>query len=98
MGTPRNLMKQILLVVGAVSFLQIGFLFGSQSNNKIPQGVILNSGSGLDEIQAVTDVFLGAWNEGDADGCSNTYAKDAVFMPPGLPSIHGRDAIKTFFL
>lgn len=87
-----------LLFIGA---LLIGYLAGCQFKRpslQYPQRVILESGPGLENIQAVTDVFLGAWNKGDADGCSNTYAKDADFMPPGQESVIGRDAIQKFFV
>jgi len=91
----------VALVLLIVVVLSIGYLAGCQFNQpsaQYPEGVILDSGPGLDNIQSVTDVFLKAWNEGDADGCSNTYAKDAIFMPPGQQSINGRDAIRKFFI
>ena len=91
-------MKKTTVVVGAVSFLLIGFLFGNHHNSNIPQGVISNSGPGLEEIQAVTEEFLQAWNKKDFEACAITYAKDAVFMSPGVPVVHGREAIKQFFV
>ncbi len=66
-------------------------------NNEIPQGVILNHGPGLSKMQMVTDEFLNAWNNGDAEGCANTYSKEALFMPSELSSIQGREAIKKYF-
>lgn len=66
-------------------------------NNEIPQGLILNSGPGLIKMQSVTEEFLKAWNNGDAEGCANTYSAEALFMPPKLSSIQGREAIKRHF-
>ena len=88
----------ILLVLVFLVVLSIGYLAGCQSSPQYSQRVILNSGPGLENIQTVTDVFLKAWNKGDAEGCSNTYAKDAVFMPSGEQSEMGRDAIRKYFI
>lgn len=88
------------LLLCAVAILSIGYLAGCHSNGEAlsyPQGVILNSGPGLENIQAVTDVFLVAWNKRDATACANTYSKDAIFMPQGEPSIVGRENIRKFF-
>lgn len=66
-------------------------------NNQIPQGVILNSGPGLTKMQLVTDKFLNAWNNGDAQACVNTYSKEALFMTPEFSTIKGREAIRKSF-
>ena len=90
----------IILLLSSVGILSVGYLVGCQSNAgtpSYPQCVILNSGPGLENIQTVTDVFLKAWNEGDAEGCANTYSKDAIFMPQGYASVEGRDNIREFF-
>jgi uncharacterized protein (TIGR02246 family) len=90
----------ILLLLCFLGILSIGYLVGRQSNTattSYPQGVILDSGPGLDNIQAVTDIFLQAWNKRDAAGCAITYSKDAIFMPPGQESVEGRDNIRKLF-
>jgi uncharacterized protein (TIGR02246 family) len=89
-------MKKTLLLAVALPSLLIGYLWGSHSNNTIRQGVIVNSGLGLEEIQAVTEEYVDAWNRKDFDASTMTYAKDALFMSPGVPVMHGRDAIKQF--
>ena len=91
-------MKPAITLVAAVLLFFAGFLFGKNLQPGVPQGVILNSGPGLAEIQAVTDGFLQAWNEKDFDACAVTYANDAVFMSPGIPALHGREAVKQFFV
>ncbi len=54
---------------------------------------MLSSGSELEKMQTVTNKFVEAWIKGDAEGCADTYAADAVFMTPDQPSYHGRQAI-----
>lgn len=88
------------LLLCAVAILSMGYLVGCHSNAETPpypQGIILNSGPGLENIQAVTDIFLEAWNKRDAAACANTYSKDAIFMPQGESSIVGRENIRKFF-
>ncbi|MFT5736738.1 MAG: hypothetical protein ACJAU2_001135 [Maribacter sp.] len=45
-------------------------------------------------IQEITNEFLIAWINRDAEECANTYSENAVFMNPNQPSYHGRVAIK----
>ena len=47
-------------------------------------------------IKADPIAWMEAYNAGDADGVANLYAEDAVLMPPGVPAITGRAAIKDF--
>ena len=94
-----NSLKVMIFSLAIVLFA-LGFLLGKNYNglnNEIPQGVILTSGPGLTNMQLVTDEFLNAWNNGDAEGCANTYSEEALFMPPELSSIQGREAIKNYF-
>lgn len=95
----KNISKIILLLIGFAFTLSIGFYLGkifpkTQESN---YGVIIDQGPKLEEIQHTTDEFLKAYNNGDLNGIGNTYAKDAIFMPPNLPSIHGRSEIMSFF-
>lgn len=49
----------------------MGFFLGKNFeglNNDLPQAVIMNSGPGLTKMQSVTEEFLEAWNNGDAEG------------------------------
>ena len=90
----------VVLLQCSIIILSIGYLIGCQSNAaspSFPQGVILYSGPGLDNIQAVTDKFLQAWNKRDAAGCVITYSKDAIFMTPGQTSVERRNNIQKFF-
>ena len=47
-------------------------------------------------IKADPVAWMNAYNAGDADGVANLYAEDAVLMPPGVPAVTGRAAIKEF--
>ena len=90
----------IILLLYSIGIISVGYLVGCQSDvgtPSYPQGVILNSGPGLENIQAVTDKFLQAWNKRDAASCAITYSKDAIFMPQGHASVGGRDNIREFF-
>lgn len=100
MENSKTNINRIILLIGAIALVIMGFYLGKNyngNNNEIPQGIILNSGPGLTKMQLVTDEFLNAWNNGDAEGCAKTYSKEALFMPPQIPSIQGREAIKKFF-
>ena len=91
----KNLIRISYILVAAALFAA-GFYIGKGQkgdDGEIPQGVILNSGVGLREIQEATDEFINAWNMGDAEGCANTYAESALLMPPGLATVRGRKAI-----
>jgi uncharacterized protein (TIGR02246 family) len=100
MGNSLKHINRMMLFVCAIALLAIGFFLGRNYNglnNEIPQGVILDSGPGLTKMQLVTDEFLNAWNNGDAQGCTNTYSEEALYMTPGFPSIQGREAIRKSF-
>jgi uncharacterized protein (TIGR02246 family) len=47
-------------------------------------------------LKAVPGAWMEAYNAGDADSVANLYAEGAVLMPPGVPAIIGRAAIKEF--
>lgn len=47
----------------------------------------------MDEIEAVIATWYAALEAGDADAAAALLAPEAVMMPPGAPSLAGRDAI-----
>ncbi|MGH8197574.1 MAG: YybH family protein [Steroidobacteraceae bacterium] len=47
-------------------------------------------------IRAVNIAWSDAYGAGDADGVANTYAEDAVVLPPGSSTLVGRDAVREF--
>ena len=88
--------KLFIRIITSLALLVTGFITGinyKELSTKIPQGVILNDGPGLHRMQLVTDEFLLAWNNGDARGCAETYSIEAVYMPPKVSPIKGREAI-----
>ena len=100
MRNSLNQISRIILFVFAIALFSIGFFLGKNygnMNEEIQQGVILSSGPGLVKMQSVTEEFLKAWNNGDAEGCANTYSKEALFMIPEFPTIQGRETIKKSF-
>lgn len=48
-------------------------------------------------LHAVDDVWVKAFNGGDADTMAAQYDEHAVLLPPGAPAAHGRAAIRAFF-
>ncbi len=91
--------KPILKILAATVLLIIGFMGGAFYNKSTdePKNEIVSSGSDFEMIQAVTNEFVTAWINGDAEGCANTYSENAVFMVPDQPSYHGRATIKDFY-
>lgn len=88
--------KPIIKILASTVLLIIGFVGGTFYNKSTDESKneIVTSGAGLEMIQEVTDEFVTAWINGDAEGCANTYSENAVFMVPDQPSFHGRAAIK----
>ncbi len=48
-------------------------------------------------IHAVDDLWVKAFNAGDADTMAAQYEAHAVLLPPGAPAAHGQPAIHAFF-
>ena len=47
-------------------------------------------------LQAVDQVWVKAYNANDAATAADQYDENAILMPPGAPSAHGRAAIRAF--
>src|SRR5262252_8168025 len=47
-------------------------------------------------IHAVDQVWVKAYNAGDADTAAGLYDDNAVLLPPGAPAASGRAAIRAF--
>ena len=47
-------------------------------------------------LHAADQSWVKAYNAGDAETAANLYDENAILMPPGAPSAHGRAAIRTF--
>jgi uncharacterized protein (TIGR02246 family) len=49
------------------------------------------------EARLITEIdrrWIAAFNAGDVETIVSLYAHDVVVMPPGEPSLHGRDAVR----
>lgn len=88
--------KSIFKIIASTILLFIGFVGGTFYNPSTDERKkeIVTSGSDFEMIQEVTNEFVTAWINGDAEACANTYSENAVFMVPDQPSYHGRTAIK----
>ena len=47
-------------------------------------------------IHAVDQVWIKAYNAGDADTAASLYDEHAVLLPPSAPAAHGRAAIRAY--
>ena len=61
----------------------------------------MNSSSGAVQdagavIRKVGEDWARNWNSGDLEKVLESYADDAVYMPPHHPSIHGKPAIRKY--
>jgi ketosteroid isomerase-like protein len=49
-------------------------------------------------LHAVDQAWLKAHNGGNADALASLYDENAVLLPAGAPAVHGRAAIRDFFV
>ena len=91
--------KPTLNLLAAIALLLVGFIAGTFYNKtgEKPKYEIITSGPDFEMIQDVTNEFVTAWINGDAEGCANTYSENAVFMVPDQPSYHGRTVIRGYY-
>ena len=69
--------KPILKILEATVLLIINFMGGAFYNKSTDESKneIVTSGSDFEMIQEVTNEFVTAWINGDAEGCANTYSR-----------------------
>ena len=58
---------------------------------------MMSSNDAEDAIRKMDREFSAAARAGNVDGMMNTYADDAVLMPPNLPPFRGRDAVRQYW-
>jgi ketosteroid isomerase-like protein len=56
-----------------------------------------DSAKDMAALQAVDQAWLSGYNAGNADALASLYDEQAVLLPPGVPAVNGRAAIKAFF-
>ena len=50
-----------------------------------------------EEITAVNQQFMDAFNQQDAEGVAGLYTANGMLLPPGTKAVSGRDAIQQFW-
>ncbi len=82
-----RILKRMTNLLGLALVLVLG---GIQSAGADPAAEVA-------ALHAVDDVWVKAFNSGDADTMAAQYDEHAVLLPPGAKAAHGRAAIHTFF-
>jgi len=57
-----------------------------------------DSAKDIAALQAADQSWAKAYNAGNADAVASLYDEQAVLLPPGASGVHGRGAIKAFFV
>ena len=57
----------------------------------------VSAGVEFAEQEVLLESFVDAWLDEDADRTVDLYTDNAVYMVPGAPMIHGRDAVRRHF-
>jgi len=50
-----------------------------------------------DEITKLRKQYMVAQDAGDVDGCLSFWVEDGVLMPPGEPSVSGKEALRSWY-
>ena len=56
-----------------------------------------NKAKDIAALEAVDQAWVTAFNSGNADAIAALYDEQAVLLPPGMPAVNGRAAIKDVF-
>lgn len=93
-----NNMKYLIGIVALVLIFIFGFWAGSNyAESKISnQGILINSGTELEKVQQITSEYVRTHVAADYEECSALFAKNAVYMVPGRPSLNGREQIRSY--
>lgn len=91
-------MKYLIGIVVLVLIFIIGFWTGNKyTESEFPnQGILISSGQELEEVQQITGEYVRTHLAADYEECSSLYAKNAIYMIPGRPSLKGRDQIRKY--
>jgi uncharacterized protein (TIGR02246 family) len=91
-------MKYFIGIVLLVVIFTIGFWSGSKydSPELQNQGVLINDGPDLDEVQQITGEYVRTHLAADFEECATLFSENAVYMVPGRPSLKGRSEIKAY--
>ena len=90
----------MLRLMPATALVTLTALLGCQASETIEQTharMQLESDSARVAIEAKATAFADAVNAGQPDAIAALYAEDAALMPPDMPVVSGRDAIRATF-
>src|SRR5215469_15001648 len=86
----RGRHQMILFRRSAIAFVAVALAVCSF------QSLAGDSAAEVAALHAVDQAWLKAYNAGDADALASLYDENAVLLPPGAPSAHGRAAIRAY--
>ena len=87
----HSLLTATVFLVGFGS----GTLFGTAGAKT--NATAVSVGVEFVEQQVLLESFVDAWLDGDVDRTVDLYTDNTVYMVPGAPMIHGRDAVRRHF-
>ena len=50
-----------------------------------------------EDIKNLITTYFKKLNDADAESISSLYSEDGIIMPPGLPTVSGREQVKKFY-
>jgi uncharacterized protein (TIGR02246 family) len=84
-------MKKSLMIIPLVILLC--FTFSCQAYEEKPA---VDIEADVEAIKSLSDEIMKAYNEGDLEVLMAIVAEDVVFMPPGEPTLIGKEAIRNW--
>ena len=84
-------MKNLRMILSLTLILCI--VVGCQKRKKVAEESEMNIGADIAAIKNLTNQRVRAFNDGNLDAFMALVADDAVFMPPGVPALIGKEAI-----
>ena len=90
-------MKKLLMIIPLVFLLC--FTFSCKKAEEVAEepGIKALSDEDVAEIKTLYDEWVPAVKSRDWDTVANLYTEDTVVMPPNMPLVEGREAVKVFF-
>ncbi|MEP6939105.1 MAG: DUF4440 domain-containing protein [Rudaea sp.] len=83
-------MSMIMKATALACLFSVWALFGTQAH-------AADAATDVAALHAADQAWLKAYNGNDPASAAALYDENAVFMPPGAPSVIGRAAIKAYF-
>ena len=87
-------MKRLLMIIPLVFLLC--FTFGCQKAEEVAEEPAVDVEADKDAIRNLTNKRVKAFNESNIDLFMSLVADDAVWMPPGVSILNGKEAIRNW--